>query len=187
MRLLSERTRIREGVAMTMSDSVYDDDDDATSVDSGDGPRQLREALKAANAAKAEAERIAAEAQQQLEQTRRQQAFADAGIDTASPQGKFFADHYEGPIEEIQAKAAEIGLIKSVSEPQVDAHEQQAWTRSAAVSTSGTGSGVEDDRILEVGDSPQVIAEKMRRAGYAVASVTADAGSGGVWMGIPKV
>lgn len=168
-----------------MSD-LTDDLDDQPTGDSG-GPRELREALKAARAAEQEAKRAAAEAQQELEQTRRQQAFAAAGIDVNSPAGKFFAEKYDGPLEDLASAAAELGLVSAPAQPATSQAEQQAWAQVGASPNAGAVPATVNDvnSTLKFGDSPQVIAEKLRRAGQPVDNVTMDASSGGVWLGRP--
>lgn len=168
-----------------MSEPVLNDDLDLDQTDEPNGPKELRQAYKAAAAAKAAAEAEAAAARAELDQIRREQAFTNAGIDMSSPQGKFFAENYNGPLEEIGAKAAELGLVGKQS-PTVPVQEQQVWQSTANVAAGASAAPAADENHgIKYGDSPQVIAEKLRRAGQPVGSAV-DQGMGGPqWMGRP--
>jgi hypothetical protein len=177
--------RIREGVSFIMSEPVTNDDLDLETNDEPNGPKELRQAYKQAAAAKAQAEAEAAAARAELDQIRREQAFANAGIDVNSPQGKFFAENYNGSPDEIAAKAAELGLVGAKT-PSVPVAEQQAWQSTANLSAGAPAAPAADESHgIQYGDSPQVIAEKLRRAGQPVGSSVQQGPGGPMWTGRP--
>jgi len=163
-----------------MSDTILEDDQDH---DDDASPKGLRNALKSAQAEAATAKAAAAEAQAELNRTRREAAFATAGIDVNSPQGKFFAENYQGPVEEIAAKAAELGIVGQQQTQTISPEVRDAWQQTAAAPNGGVSAMSSPDETLKRGMTPQQIAEDLRRRGELVGNAITAGPDGSSWVG----
>lgn len=115
-------------------------------------------------------------ARRELEEARRELAFAKAGVDVESKIGKLLLRSYDGEldVEAIKAEALEVGAIKASGEPTedpvVDASESQE--RQELASEAGTPSTMESE-------SPYTTAlhnfEDARREGTPVDNAAAQA------------
>ncbi len=128
-----------------MSTPDYDLDDTYDEPEQTNGPRQLREAMKRAQQAEADATARA-------EAAERRAAFSDAGLHTLTPAQRTLLDNgYKGELtsEAIKAFAQEAGFLAADPEPEPDA-SAQAQSRIAQASSTAAAVPSEDARIMEL-------------------------------------
>lgn len=106
----------------------------------GDDPKGLREAVERANREKAEA-------QSELEQLRRSEAFRNAGLNPTDPVHAAVIKGYDGGLDEVPAFVTGLGLGQPTPPP-VDAHEREAMERIGNLPV-GDGGGQPSDPDAE--------------------------------------
>lgn len=116
-----------------------------------DNLKELRQAAKDGNAARAEAEAA-----------RRELAFVKAGVDTDSKLGKLLLKTYEGELtsEAIRTEALELGAIKETSTESETTASDEEQAQSRARRDLATESGAASQET----EDPRVSAQKAFRA-----------------------
>lgn len=114
--------------------------------------RQLRDALNRANAKNAELEQAVAGSTVIV----RENVMLKAGVDTSTPVGKFFADKYDGELDEdaVKAAAAQVGALKldTPTTPTITPDEaDQTRERQALAADAQPGGLPPDEDPVEAG------------------------------------
>jgi hypothetical protein len=155
----------------------YEDDQDLENDENSiDEPKSkdrawVRDLERKAHEGK-QAVKDAATATARAAELERQLALRDAGIDLTSPQGKFFAENYNGDIsvDAIKAKASEIGLIAQSENPEIK--QELAALDRVANASSGSASAqtlteFEELDAVKFGDVDAVLA-LIQKAGSSI-------------------
>lgn len=140
-----------------MADDEFDLDSEDAQVLDPNIRRELRDGRKRAS-----------DLQKELDQSRREAAFARAGVDDSTPLGRMFVRGYEGDasVEAIKTAAEEIpGLLATPSVKDAMSTEELEAQRRMAGASGGAGAGGPDLRARFEADAADL--ERRIRAGQA--------------------